>query len=101
MPSPVVVPGLRFLARLEARLHAYWTVPSPGRRYYRFTGALLFCFMSICVLGDNGCPCDAIYHGYLAKNTSHPTYTGTNGAQTGTASFQGNFTSIAAPSGSY
>ena len=84
---------------------------------------LLFGFMTICFMGPSGCESCllrlgappavaqlldelaeiffAVPHITESGGTARPRFTGTDGSQTGIASFAGNFTGITEPSGSY
>lgn len=104
--------------RLERRVRAY-CASSPTRRLYsRVVSIVLFAFMSLVLMAVSSCPLltfgSFVWGSFLFELSSndpqipnvrprlthgaHPAVAGTNGSQTGTAAFEGNFTSIAVPS---
>ncbi len=113
------------LAQFEQRAIGYLTRTPSRARQSRIAGALMFALMSVGLMGPNSCySCyqtvdnhDAVvdipgsvlaglFIGISKPQTSDPLrvkpmFTGTDGSQTGTASFLGNFTGIVQPAGSY
>jgi len=109
------------IARLEARARAYWTETLPRRRFARGSSIVLFGCMSVVLMGAESCFEDAIFDQtvveeakLLAQQHLGPPpqplppgvnaklvpfgVSGTDGSQTGTASFLGDFTTITMPS---
>jgi hypothetical protein len=114
----------RVWARLEQRVRDYVLKTTPRRRVSRVAGLLLFACMTVTLMGTGQCAScrdslslivgddtadyivDAIENnldafGINVRGIAHPHFMGTDGSQTGVASFLGNFTSITQPSGSY
>lgn len=113
----------RTYARVERRLVEYVTLTTPRRRLWRVAGIVLFGCMTVGFMGIGPCEGCLLNEGipeplafflavlvdsFLALNVTHggsgtatPRFTGTDGSQTGVASFAGNFTGITPPSGSY
>jgi hypothetical protein len=116
------------LARIEKRAVRYLTATPPRRRASRGVGILLFGCMSVVLMGTSQCrSCndaiiahgvspfmeaildifsdygeDAVTSPVRAYTASpKPRFTGSDGSQTGTASFLGNFTAITEPSQTY
>jgi hypothetical protein len=113
----------RAWARLERRVVEYVLKTTPRRRASRIAGLLLFACMTVTLMGTGQCAScreplsflvgagnanyiiDGIENvldaaGVDVRGIAHPNFTGTDGSQTGVASFLGNFTSITQPSGS-
>ena len=113
----------RAWARLERRVVEYVLKTTPRRRASRIAGLLLFACMTVTLMGTGQCascrePLSLIvgddYADYIVdgiedtldafgidvRGIAHPHFMGTDGSQTGVASFLGNFTSITQPSGS-
>jgi hypothetical protein len=109
---------------LEQRVRDYVLKTTPRRRASRIAGLLLFACMTVTLMGTGQCascrePLSLIvgddYADYIVdgiednldafginvRGIAHPHFLGTDGSQTGVASFLGNFTSITQPSGSY
>lgn len=117
----------RVCSGLSQRVWDYCMKTTPRRRLARVLGIVLFGCMTVCLMGTGaceGCLIDTglrpsvakylvqIFEGAAAGLTAHvaqpggtdiaePRFTGTNGVQTGIASFQGNFTAVTQPSGNY
>src|SRR5580704_2395624 len=113
------------LTRAERRVSDYRTKTTPRRRLSRIAGMLLFAFMSVTLMGNYGCEScnqrpnrtippgtnDEAGHilaglflglgGFGPAPHARPMVTGTDGSQTGMASFLGNFTGITQASGNY
>ena len=114
------------IARLEQRGRDYINATTPRRRVSRVAGILLFACMSVVMMGNNGC--EGCVDGLIALGVpkgiaflltsfaivgtgpdtgpvSHPIakprFTGSDGSQTGIASFLGNFTGITQSSPNY
>jgi|ERR1039458_3149942 hypothetical protein len=111
----------RAWARLERQVADDVLKTTTRRRLSRIAGIVLFGCMTVAVMGGFGCgSCDdsiTLLLGadaeslaevlglvdssdYLRTIHAHPMFTGTDGSHTGIASFQGNFTAVAQPSGS-
>jgi Bacterial Ig-like domain (group 3)/FG-GAP-like repeat len=113
------------IARLEQRGRDYINATTPRRRLSRIAGVVLFACMSVGLMGPNSCySCfqtvsdhtpdsnvagsilAGLFVGLSKPQTSgspqpRPRFTGTDGSQTGTASFLGNFTGIVQTPGNY
>jgi len=109
--------------RVERGVVEYITKTTPRRRVSRIAGVLLFASMSVGLMGTNECEScrqalvatfgptlgNFFYFAYGGsfdddddvRGVAHPKFTGTDGSQTGVASFQGNFTAITEPAASY
>ena len=114
-------PGLTFLAasRTQRRLRAYCSGTRARRLLSKSVSILLFACMSVILMGNDSCNVtdDAeeehallvlislggtgkgpVFGGVSKAHATAPELTGTDGSQTGTASFEGNFTAITEPS---
>ena len=117
---------LQRIARLEHGVVGYLTLTSSRRRLSRIAGVVLFAIMSVAMMGGNGCEsCNqtpfnkspdpslpgSIVSGLLlglgqlnsigGSTRLRANFVGSDGSQTGTASFLGNFTGITQSSGNY
>jgi hypothetical protein len=110
-------------ARVERRVRDYCMKTTPRRRVSRIAGIVLFACMSVGLMGNNSCQSctdglrelgvpaiitdtiDSVYRnltGAFARGgTAKPRFVGTDGSQTGTAGFAGNFTAITQNPGTY
>ncbi|MEO6806638.1 MAG: FG-GAP-like repeat-containing protein [Edaphobacter sp.] len=106
-------------ARSKESFHSFWRRTSAHRRFARVTGILLFGCMTVVIMGDNGCegceivnptgdPLPGFFQGFVEglagvhyHTNYRPHFTGSDGSQTGTASFLGNLTSITQPTSTY
>jgi hypothetical protein len=112
------------LTRTGRRIRGYYTKTTPRQQLSRIAGVLLFAVLSVALMGTNGCvSCnqtptnkttpedDQVGHtlaglflglaGFGPSPHLRPMVTGTDGSQTGMASFLGNFTGITQASGNY
>ncbi len=122
LSSHLVRPTVRFIARLEDRVHSFWRQTPAHRRASRVVGIVLFGCMSIALMGNDGCSCTetgAIQSNPLAAanailksailgsagvhfhTSAHPNLVGSDGSQTATAAFVGNATVITEPASTY
>jgi Bacterial Ig-like domain (group 3)/FG-GAP-like repeat len=108
---------VRRVAQLECGIRDYLWRTAPRRRFSRVLGVMLFCCMSVVLLGTSECDScrkalyvflptyivDAILENYDddARPAIHANVTGTDGSQTGIANFLGNLTTITQPAGGY
>ena len=121
----------RVCVRVERQVVEYIAKTTPRRRASRLAGILLFGCMTYSFLGSNGCDScydeikettgsadvaevitsmaiNAVFGSAGGKGKvvqsgglAAPRFTGADGSQTGTASFEGNFTAITQPSSNY
>ena len=109
----------RAVSRTESRIRAYCRGTHARRMLSKSVSILLFACMSAFVMGNNSCDDDTsqeeehamyvllslggtgkgpVFGGVSKPQATAPELTGTDGSQTGTASFEGNFTAITEPS---
>jgi len=126
-PRLVLLRIAKSVTRFERSLRNYLRQTPPRRRFSRILGIVLFGCMSVVLLGDYGCescrePLEMIFSpgfvdiiletgsnllatyglaGLDRSGSARPRVIGSDGSQTGVASFLGNSTAITQPYGTY